>query len=177
MWEIAHNRYLVGRDSRYKVLGTYISSTVYVHVTLHSIPLTWMRWGCSFYLAFPALSRLRTQYIHTHTSTPQTWLVLSGKNVEERQNGQKWAKRFKKVQNSGVTLRLLCSLKILFFKGSFDCRLWGTYEVIFVTTFGAQSFTSLKEDLYQNLNGGFAISRCLNGTFPWRKCSVKALVT
>ena len=28
----------------------------------------------------------------------------------------------------------------------------------------------------QDINGGFAFSRCLNGTFPWRNCSVKTLV-
>ena len=30
----------------------------------------------------------------------------------------------------------------------------------------AQSFTSLKADLRQDINGGFTFSRCLNGTFP-----------
>ena len=29
-----------------------------------------------------------------------------------------------------------------------------------------QSFTSLKEDLCQDIKGGFAFCRCLNGTFP-----------
>ena len=28
-----------------------------------------------------------------------------------------------------------------------------------------QSFTSLKADLRQDINGGFVLSRCLNGTF------------
>ena len=32
---------------------------------------------------------------------------------------------------------------------------------------GARSFTSLKADLRQDINGGFAFSRFLNGTFPW----------
>ena len=41
----------------------------------------------------------------------------------------------------------------------------------------AQSFTSLKADLRQDINGGLAFSQCQNGTFPWRKCSVKALVS
>ena len=41
----------------------------------------------------------------------------------------------------------------------------------------AQSFTTLKEDLRQEINCGFAFSRCLNGTFPWRKGSSKALVS
>ena len=41
----------------------------------------------------------------------------------------------------------------------------------------AQLFTSLKADLHQDINGGFAFSRCLNRTFPWRKCSVKAFVS
>ena len=31
---------------------------------------------------------------------------------------------------------------------------------------GAQSFTSLNADLRQDINGGFAFSRCFNGTFP-----------
>ena len=30
----------------------------------------------------------------------------------------------------------------------------------------AQSFTLLKADLRQDINGGFAFSRCLDGTFP-----------
>ena len=29
-----------------------------------------------------------------------------------------------------------------------------------------QLFTSLKADLRQDINGGFALSRCLDGTFP-----------
>ena len=29
-----------------------------------------------------------------------------------------------------------------------------------------QSFTSLKADLRQDINGSFGLSRCLNGTFP-----------
>ena len=41
----------------------------------------------------------------------------------------------------------------------------------------AQLFTSLNADLRQDINGVFAFSRCITGTFPWRKCSVKALVT
>ena len=41
----------------------------------------------------------------------------------------------------------------------------------------AQSFTSLKEDLFQDINGVFAFIRCLNGTLTLRKCSVKALVS
>ena len=41
----------------------------------------------------------------------------------------------------------------------------------------AQSYTSLMADLCQDMNGGFAFSRCLNGTFTWRKCSSKALVS
>ena len=32
--------------------------------------------------------------------------------------------------------------------------------------FGAQSFTSLKGELYQDINGYFLYIRCLNGTFP-----------
>ena len=31
-------------------------------------------------------------------------------------------------------------------------------------------------DLREDINGGFAFSRYLNGTFPSRKCSVKVLV-
>ena len=40
----------------------------------------------------------------------------------------------------------------------------------------AQLFTSMKADLSQDINWSFAFSRCLNGTFPWRKWSFKALV-
>ena len=39
-----------------------------------------------------------------------------------------------------------------------------------------QSFTSLKADLRQYINRGFAFSRFLHGTFPWRNCSVKTLI-
>ena len=38
----------------------------------------------------------------------------------------------------------------------------------------AQSFTYYKIDLYQDINRGFALIRCLNGTFPGSKCFVKA---
>ena len=38
----------------------------------------------------------------------------------------------------------------------------------------AQSFTSLMAEVCQNINRGVAFSRCLNGKFPCRKCSVKA---
>ena len=38
---------------------------------------------------------------------------------------------------------------------------------------GVQSFTSMKEDLCQDLSRGFAFSKCLNGIFPWRKWSIK----
>ena len=37
----------------------------------------------------------------------------------------------------------------------------------------AQLFTFLKADLHQDINGDFAFSRCLNGTFPWRKLTQK----
>ena len=40
-----------------------------------------------------------------------------------------------------------------------------------------QSFTLLKADLCQDINGGFTFSKCLNGTFPWGKCSISALVS
>ena len=33
-------------------------------------------------------------------------------------------------------------------------------------SYRAQSFTSLRADLCQDINGGFAITRCLAGTFP-----------
>ena len=36
-----------------------------------------------------------------------------------------------------------------------------------------QLFTSLTADLCQDINIDFAFSRCLNGTFPWSKYSVK----
>ena len=35
-----------------------------------------------------------------------------------------------------------------------------------VSIFRDQSITSLKADLRQDINGGFAFSSCLNGTFP-----------
>ena len=59
------------------------------------------------------------------------------------------------------------------------CHIHSNWPVIFFfkSNQGSKSFTSLKADLRQDLNGGFAFSRCLNGTFPWRKCSVKALVS
>ena len=39
-----------------------------------------------------------------------------------------------------------------------------------------QSFTSLMADLHQDINRVSSFSRCLNGTFPWRNCSIKTLV-
>ena len=42
---------------------------------------------------------------------------------------------------------------------------------------GVQEFTSLKADIDQDISGGFAFSRYFHETFPWRKCSVKALVS
>ena len=46
-----------------------------------------------------------------------------------------------------------------------------------ICIFWPQLFTSMKANLQQDINGGFAFSRCLNGTFPWRKCSIKALAS
>ena len=37
------------------------------------------------------------------------------------------------------------------------------------STLGAQSFTSLKADLHQDINRGFAFSRSLNETFPYEE--------
>ena len=37
---------------------------------------------------------------------------------------------------------------------------------LFIYILWAQLFTSLKVDLYQDINRSFAFSRCLNGTFP-----------
>ena len=42
--------------------------------------------------------------------------------------------------------------------------------------FRDQSFTSLMADLSQDINRVSSFSRCINGTFPWRNCSVKTLV-
>ena len=41
----------------------------------------------------------------------------------------------------------------------------------------SQSFTSLMADPRQDINRVSSFSRCLNGTFPWRNCSVKDLVS
>ena len=58
------------------------------------------------------------------------------------------------------------------------CHIHSNWPVIFFfkSNQGSKSFTRLMADLRQDINGGFAFSRCLNGTYPWRKCSVKALV-
>ena len=40
------------------------------------------------------------------------------------------------------------------------------FFMYYVIKFRAQSFTSLKAVLCQDMNGGFTFSRCLNGTFP-----------
>ena len=42
---------------------------------------------------------------------------------------------------------------------------------------GAQSFTSWMAYLHQDINRVSSFSRCLNGIFPRRKCSIKALVS
>ena len=41
---------------------------------------------------------------------------------------------------------------------------------------GPKSFTSLMADLRRDINRVSSFSRCLNGAFPWRNCSVKTLV-
>ena len=38
--------------------------------------------------------------------------------------------------------------------------------IIYLSSYWAQSFTSLKADLCQDINRGSAFSRCFNGTFP-----------
>ena len=43
-------------------------------------------------------------------------------------------------------------------------------------TVRAQSFTSLMADLHQDIKRVSSFSRCLNGIFPRRNCSVKTLV-
>ena len=45
-----------------------------------------------------------------------------------------------------------------------------------ISDLGSQSFTSLMAVLRQDINWVSSFSRCLNGTFPWRKSSIKALV-
>ena len=42
--------------------------------------------------------------------------------------------------------------------------------------FGTQSFTSFMADSRQGINSVSSFSRCLNGTFPWRYCSVQTLL-
>ena len=42
-------------------------------------------------------------------------------------------------------------------------------------TLRSQSFTSWLADLRQDINRVSSISRCLNGTFPWRNCSIMTL--
>ena len=39
---------------------------------------------------------------------------------------------------------------------------------IYILDFGAQSFTSLKANIGQDINEGFAFGRRLNGSFPRR---------
>ena len=43
-------------------------------------------------------------------------------------------------------------------------------------TYKAQSFNSLMADLRQDIIRFSSFSRCLNGTFPWRNCSVKTMI-
>ena len=43
---------------------------------------------------------------------------------------------------------------------------------ILLMTLRAQSFTSLMAELCQDINRVSSFSRCLNGSFPWRNCSV-----
>ena len=50
----------------------------------------------------------------------------------------------------------------------FKCVWFLFLSKILFETLEAQSFTSLKTDMLLLINIGFAFSRCLNGTIPWR---------
>ena len=86
-------------------------------------------------------------------------------------------KAYKK--NSWISDRvIILSLK----KENVNCNShtpWTSQSIIseLILTRRAQSFTSLMADLHQGMYGGFAFSRCLKEIFPWRRCSVKALVS
>ena len=69
----------------------------------------------------------------------------------EMENGKlkmRYGEELGNWEDAGDSLALKCS-----FRGNF-------------VTYRAQSFTSLKTYLCQDINRGFAFSRCLNGTFP-----------
>ena len=70
--------------------------------------------------------------------------------------------------NSGIGVEVLGIGDIWRYKGK---------KRTFSKHLGPQSFTSLKADLRQDIHGGFALSRCLNGIFPLRQCSVNDLVS
>ena len=69
---------------------------------------------------------------------------------------------------------LISRIEWKFFKRQY---IWVWKSINLFQRLRAQSFTSLTADIRQDINRGFTFSRCLNGTFPWRKCSVKALVS
>ena len=77
----------------------------------------------------------------------------------------------------GVELFICVRFDHLFFKDiTINPRIWlmdiDRLIAKIKQTFGAQSFTSLKADLRQGINGSFAFSRLHNRTFPWRKSSI-----
>ena len=78
--------------------------------------------------------------------------------IKHRANEMKINFRYFQDESVGISLGETIERK--------DVRdiLWvfGTPKV----TLWAQSFTSLKADFLQDINGGFAFSRWLNGTFP-----------
>ena len=55
------------------------------------------------------------------------------------------------------------SLGVIFYQCLYGKKV---YIIVVLLIFWAQSFTSLKADIRQDIDGGFAFSRCLNGTFP-----------
>ena len=55
----------------------------------------------------------------------------------------------------------------VFFKCVFKINLYNlSFKGIYFIPLRAQSFTSLKADLCQDINGGLAFYRWINGTFP-----------
>ena len=109
-------------------------------------------------------------------STPIS-LYLEYYPINSKKNEQNEQKN-EDIKVSLATFVTICAIKVAKVIPTSDTtRSFIIFHCFFFSTFGAQSFTSLKVDLCQDKNEGFAFSRCLNGRFPWRNFSFKALVS
>ena len=105
------------------------------------------------------------QYGHHWLESPWNfWTIYSFKSIKLFQT-----KKTKK-ENKGLQWLDLVHRRI------WNCDTLFRSHYHFDTRPGTQSFTSLMADLCQDIKRVSWLSRYLNGTFPWRNCSIKTLV-